>query len=226
MRAECNDLEAIPTVFFDSLQDELTESGTEIRNWIKVVVVDSDFEDFAITDLVNVELNLLYLSKPGEMNVSCRHLVHLADGTHQKIDSVIVRGKYFEPINEIVHNLISNAVKHSGMGMRTHLMMDFIIDGQDILIVARNNMTPEALIDATRTFEQAIALSRGELITEALDNLSGFQKISRVCYERSRINPEIKIQKLTRTTRTYTVTVKIPDGAGVLLSDVSTANNR
>ena len=226
VRAECNDLEAIPTVFFDSLQDELTESGTEIRNWIKVVVVDSDFEDFAITDLVNVELNLLYLSKPGEMNVSCRHLVHLADGTHQKIDSVIVRGKYFEPINEIVHNLISNAVKHSGMGMRTHLMMDFIIDGQDILIVARNNMTPEALIDATRKFEQAIALSRGELITEALDNLSGFQKISRVCYERSRINPEIKIQKLTRTTRTYTVTVKIPDGAGVLLSDVSTANNR
>ncbi|MEH2480637.1 hypothetical protein V1282_003994 [Nitrobacteraceae bacterium AZCC 2146] len=212
-RRECRQADISRTpVFFDLLDENILASFDEVGSWLGLIKIDNDVPDFQLLDLINFEAVSLIFSDLKKLKV--RYSSYMRNGAtilklraHPKI-----RGIFFEPIQEIVHNLISNAYRHSGLGMNTDIEFSLIIDGQDLIFRCVNTFSDKNYVLISEEHSKVQASIKSDVrIDSSTDTKSGFFKIKSVCGRVFSAVPDINLPPLSAKARKYIVEIKVPD---------------
>src|SRR5678810_1182552 len=92
--------------FLDSLATNIDAAFVEVTGWCNLIKIKTDTEDFSLEDLLQFEAMSLIFSDIKKLHV--RFSSYQRKGTHLSLlpRSHKMNGAYFEPVQEIVHNLI------------------------------------------------------------------------------------------------------------------------
>ncbi len=193
------------TKYMDCLIGHHEKSEKKLLNWMNVVTDDSELSDFSVLDLIKSEAQMIYLQDMATMQIDVNCSV---DG--QKRPDIQFQGRFYELLNEVNHNLISNAFKHSGFGPQTSISIDYTKVGTDLIIVATNDLEYEAYLAAKQKLDFARDLANGNVeFNPGASEFTGFAKIRGAVQQIDDCAVEIDAQIETRYSRTYTVRVKI-----------------
>ena len=161
------------TKFSDSLKLNIAKTNKTVSRWIAVVTGTKSFEDFSIRDLVKAEAKLIYLSELEDMRIAINCSI---DG--ENVKDIHFNGNYYELLNEINHNLISNCFEHSGNDVHTDVTFYYDLDAEKLTIKAINDLSRAGLASAKNSLMHARELASGKLEygAGALKH-TGFEKI-------------------------------------------------
>jgi hypothetical protein len=202
-------------VIVDSLVNAISDSNEVTAGWIQVVTDTREFQDFTISDVVKMEAAFIHLAKIEDTNIDLICLDRSNPKREKPLTDVRFEGEYFQVVNSIVHNLVSNAIRYSGYGDSVPLTLIAELDGSQFRVSAVNHVAPEARAEAIERYPYAVKLARAEIdVPRGADNNSGFDKIRMACSERMIESIDIDISRFNKRSTQYEVivTVKHPMG--------------
>src|SRR5262249_37073708 len=129
------------TTFLDLLETRLQKAFEEISDWLGLAKITTDVPDFELIDLIRFEAVSLIFSDFKKLHFTHGSFFKREGRMVRMTSEPRIRGAYFEVIQEIIHNLISNALKHSGLGMNTHINMSLQVDDSDLIFRCVNTFS-------------------------------------------------------------------------------------
>lgn len=207
------------TAFLDLLETRLQKAFEEISDWLGLAKITTDVPDFELIDLIRFEAVSLIFSDFEKL--------HFTHGSFVKKDGKMaplskeprIKGAYFEVTQEIVHNLISNAFKHSGLGMSTAINMSVHVDDSDLIFRCANNFAKRRFGAISAAAPNVKELIRNSHPSQGRkDSQSGFSKVKNVC---SRVLFEdivINIPPVSERNLQYVVEIRVPNATAMMLA--------
>jgi len=130
-----------------------------------------------------------------------------------------LRGAYFEPIQEIIHNLLSNAYRYSGLStLNTEIDISLAVDGSDIVLRCSNNFAEKNRQTVTDEIPKILSMLKdGKRDQAKSDSKSGFFKIINVCSRVFGAAPLVNIPSISQRSTRYVVEVRILDAASEIV---------
>jgi hypothetical protein len=199
------------TSFLDSLATNIDAAFVEVTGWCNLIKIKTDTEDFSLEDLLQFEAMSLIFSDIKKLRV--RFSSYQRKGTHLSLlpRSHKINGAYFEPVQEIVHNLISSAFKHSGLDMNTVIEFSTIADDETLIFRCVNSYADKLAIRISEDHPRILDLVSSSKSDQASkDSLSGFQKIRNVCGRVFGRKVLINVPPLSPKSRRFIVEIAIP----------------
>ena len=208
--------------FLDSLDANLRQAFFDIVHWVGVSDSVAENTPFSFEDLVKLELVTTYLSSWRNLNVKTSVL---KPSTERYVDErFFIQGHHFDLFQDVIHNLITNSFKHSGLRFRTRVHLEFISRDDEISIRCTNNISPSKVQDVISrypdTVEKAavsvksqVSGGRNDLVDAKArkDSLSGFLKI-KVAFLRSLDRDvSINILPVSRLDKIFSIEVSLSD---------------
>ena len=225
-RSEMQSQSGVPTIVGDLLLEKISSLNIEVGSWVNVVMEDEGFDDFSARELLSLESEFIHLRPLDEKTVAIR-VESEEDGDIKPIDDMVFRGSAFNLVNEVVHNLFSNAVRHSGYDSRTKMSFVFRRKNEDLEVQCENELTKDAALKAVEKFAEAKKLAEETSIAgRRQDDGSGFAKIRTVAAEYPGGSVKITLRAPTGREATYLVSVLFKKIAGDLISDATYTDSR
>ncbi|SPP98326.1 hypothetical protein [Bradyrhizobium vignae] len=207
------------TTFLDLLETRIEKAFEEISDWLGLAKITTDVPDFELIDLIRFEAVTLIFSDFKKL--------HFSHGSFVKKDGKMValprdpriKGAYFEVTQEIVHNLISNALKHSGLGMNTAINMAVQVDDNDLIFRCTNSFSKKRFVAISATANNVTRLIKTSLPSQgSKDSQSGFSKIKNVCSRVLFEDITINISPISERNLQYTVEIRVPNATTMMLA--------
>jgi hypothetical protein len=120
-------------MFINKLKDALREALSETTKWIAQTHFPEDPISFQFMDVVQLCLLNYRFRSDQEANITAE--VSYKDKGHGVTlyeDSPSIDGQHFRVFDITMNNVISNAVKHSGLGLRSKIVLE-LIDGDGVV---------------------------------------------------------------------------------------------
>ncbi|PVE49695.1 hypothetical protein DC415_10355 [Agrobacterium tumefaciens] len=169
----------------ERIETVISAAFADVRSWLAVSSLQGKIESFSVLDLAHFEIGLHRPMKHTASSDAVLVETRSARGTSFRPTNhnIKFRGEYFEPIFTIIHNLVSNAYKHSGLASKTSMMLRIRIDGDDLVFQTENNFdTKDDATSAQDLVRSAMtALSDKDVKNTFKEGRSGFKKIKRLC---------------------------------------------
>jgi hypothetical protein len=218
-RLRCNETPSSRTTsFLDSLAIHIEEAFVEVNGWCNLIKVKTDAEDFSLEDLLQFEAMSLIFSDFKKLHVRFSSFQRKGAHLHRLPRSHKINGAYFEPVQEIVHNLISNAFKHSGLDMNTDIEFSTIADDETLIFRCVNSYSEKVASQISDAHPRTLALVISSKTDHASkDTLSGFKKIRNVCSRVFAREVLINIPLLSSKSRRFIVEIAIPKSVAEVL---------
>ncbi|WP_439476873.1 hypothetical protein [Brevundimonas sp.] len=198
--------------FFDALTLSADATQNELSGWLKVTEEDVEFGSYRATHLVMFEAHIVHLSTSKQLNVEVKCAQEREGKSIRRFDFEL-RGGSFVAMTEVVHNPMSNAMKHSGEGRMTEIALSFIGRGDEFIVQCYNSYTSQAFKVMRADRERIAQLAKGESSEFAgREGSSGFQKIVDVCRHRLGVVPKINFIMPKAGRHHTSVEVRIPAG--------------
>ncbi len=187
--------------FLNALHDKTEEALLDASRWMALAISQDAPEAFHLSDVV--ELCLLNHRSGDSQGISVE-----AEVSERRPDQGIVifseppliKGRYFELLENIVKNILANAFKHSGLGVHSRVLIEFIHAPNWLTIRSRNTISSSKYANLRATIGQVTAqANRDTLAGAGQDQGSGLQKVRWACNRWLDSIPEIRLQVLTRT---------------------------
>lgn len=200
-----------------ALRERLTESlnaaFADVRAWIGISDVGSSIEEFSLRDLAEFELKLIQPQRSTSVASDVKFTLtagrRVSSGYQNDIRML---GIYFEAVVTILHNLIANAVKYSGLGPRTHVQVTYRVEGELLTIRVENDLAEMSEAQREQLWVRATEYARRDHRKGTFgEGGTGFKKIRRICI-RDFTNCHINIPPIVRTHR-FVVEVSFPQTA-------------
>lgn len=207
------------TTFLDLLETRLQKAFEEISDWLGLAKITTDVPDFELIDLMRFEAVSLIFSDFKKL-----HFTH--DSLFKKDGRMVpmtkeprIRGAYFEVTQEIIHNLISNALKHSGLGMNTAINMSLRVDDSDLIFRCVNNFARKRFSAISAAADDVKRLIRNSHPSQGRkDSQSGFSKVKNVCSRVLFEEISINIPPVSERNLQYVVEIRIPNATAMMLA--------
>jgi hypothetical protein len=140
------------STFLNRLTESLQEALSETTKWIALTSFPEDPEAFQLMDIVQLCLLNYRLRTTRETNIKV--IVSLTSKQHGVVsfkETPWINGKYFRVLEITINNLISNVVKHGGLGLRSRVELE-LIDSKGMLTVrCRNTLSGPRLRQSVAT---------------------------------------------------------------------------
>lgn len=210
--------------YIDFLEGNVDEAFKDVDSWLGLWTTHGDGADFQLSELVQFETTTFIFSDYKRLKVlySPLRMVEVAGRrvSQRRNEDFRLRGSGFEVFQEIVHNLVSNAYKYSGLDIKTKLEFEFAIDGGDCTVRCTNDFS-EARADeiVSKYPEVTSSLREKSLENVGREGLSGFKKIVVVCSRVLEIDAAITVLQPSVRRRHYTVEIRLPNVADRILVD-------
>jgi len=114
----------------------------------------------------------------------------------------LINEKYIGLFQEVVHNLLSNAFKHSGEKLETRVVISLTVTEKNFIISCSNSVKDHKFEEVSRQYGTIVKLAKSRLGKRARDDkLSGFQKIRQACSLALHRQPIFNIQLFPKPRR-------------------------
>jgi len=202
------------SVFFDMFETYLRDAFDDVTKWLGLVKIETNVRDFALEDLVHFEAMSLIFSDIKKLRVRCYSYERRGSNIRRLVQSHKLRGPYFEAVQEIVHNLISNAYKYSGLEMETDIEFSTIDDSSSLTFRCVNSFAEKQAAKISDNQPEVLKILRQPRSEQRpKDVMSGFGKIKNVCNRIFGREVTISVAPLSPRSRRYIVEIAIPNGA-------------
>jgi signal transduction histidine kinase len=186
--------------FLNALHDKMGEAILDTTRWMALAVSQGSPEAFHLSDLV--ELCLLNYRSGDSRDISVDTEVSDRQ-TNQGIvifrEPPLINGRYFELIENLVKNLLSNAFKHSGQGLHSRVSIELVHASNWLTLRSRNTISPAKYGQLKSTIGQLIAqANRDTLAGAGEDDGSGLQKVRWACNRWLNSVPQIRLRAFAR----------------------------
>jgi len=206
--------------FFENLEEDIKQAIYDSMNWIRISEETGPVDDFEIKHLLKYELGRLYLSKPANLYVRSQSLVYDKKTSKFREQTILIKGEYLQVIDEIIRNLLNNAIEHSGLDLKTDVQFTFIVHENHFTMKCVNSLTDAKFAEAKvkhASVVHGVKTETGE--ASGKDKKSGFPKIINKCFADLECSPIINIPPLGEETNRYTVEVILRNCCEMLVSD-------
>ena len=161
------------TKYVDCLKTLFNECNKNVLQWMNVVTDENESKDFSIRNLIKFEAKMIHLQEMEDLAISIT-----CEANGKSVSDLRFEGRFRPLLNEIIHNLISNAFKHSGYDVQTDITMSFAYNDNTLTINVANDLTSTARAKALRNLPFARKLAHGDFVVAAGDEKhTGFAKI-------------------------------------------------
>jgi hypothetical protein len=161
--------------YLDSLEVCLSDAFEEVGEWIKIAPSVEELGPFKLHEVVKFELASMYYANWRNLKVEA---VCLERGWPD--DSLLIKGSYFQLFQDVIHNLLANAFNHSGLGLRTTVILQLDNSKESLILRCENTLARPKLATVLKRQSDIQERARRPLdATAAEDKLSGFLKIRR-----------------------------------------------
>ena len=206
------------SVFLDILENNIQQAFDEVLGWCGLLEIETNVRDFALDDLVSFEAMSLIFSDIRKLHVRCTSFQRQGENLKKLQQGHNINGAFFEPVQEIVHNLISNAFRHSGLAMNTEIEFSTISDGDALIFRCSNSYSDKSALSISDSYRDLVRmLKRPKSEGPPTDVLSGYQKIKNVCSRVFGREVTISIPPISQRSRRFIVEVALPNGAAEVL---------
>jgi hypothetical protein len=207
------------TSFLDSLESNIREASEEVIGWLGVSKFEMNVEDFDIMELIRFESSSFILSDFRKLNVKYHSFERRGARVIRRDEAHRFKGAYFEAIQEIVHNLISNAFKCSGLKINTEVVFSVIVDDDDLIFRCENSFADGSFDKIILEREKGLRIIKQDRPDHIQDDvLSGFHKIKNVCSRIFGQNVVINIPPISARQKKFTIEISVEDAAGQVLA--------
>ncbi|MGY4157885.1 hypothetical protein ACVINW_003727 [Bradyrhizobium sp. USDA 4461] len=207
MREMCRTSES--QQLLDSIETNLGEALHESSRWINIAVDRGHVKEFTIDEIVSVELLSTQASHSERLKVSCRSTDHRTSKQKSPEGGPLsIDGRFLPFFQEALHNLVSNAFKHSGYGLQTILEIELLATDDGFTLRASNSMTAaqmKAAIDGYSGISKLASVRPAK--RQKLDKSSGFQRIKVVGGRAFKSNVRINVPPLSSRRARFMVEV-------------------
>lgn len=203
--------------FLDYLDTNIHEACGEVVQWLGIADRSSEVIPFKLAELVDLHLIWTTSSAPRRLRVSVKCARDFGDAATREDFSI--QGKYLDAFQELLHNLISNAFKHSGQGLNTQVDIELLVTTRSLVLKCRNSLSPERAEELRQKYASIVGMARRSRRAQARrDFLSGFQKMRRACSSAFKRQPVINIPPISRRDPVFNIelTVSLKPGEGVV----------
>ncbi len=196
---------AFTKMYLDSLETTLSQAAEEVATWIAIADRDEALP-FRLDDLVNLELRTSVLNDWRRLKVDTRCI----DTRRPAESRPLLDGRYFELFQSIVHNLISNSYKYSGLENRTQIMISLSYSGDQLRIRCANDIAPDHVAKLQREHDATARHASSTATTgRDKDKLSGFIKIRGAFVLSMDRSPSIVIPPIAERRQAFVVEIVI-----------------
>jgi hypothetical protein len=172
--------------FLVALHDKLTEAKRDASRWIALATSQDIPQAFRLLDVVELCLLNYHSGSNQEIIVSTTVSERRpGKGIVAFSEAPLIKGAYFELLETIIKNLISNAFAHSGLGLQTRLYFDLVHSVDHVVIRCRNTISPAKFRTLKAIVGHLEAEANKDIPAKAGEDIgSGLQKVRRA-YKRS-----------------------------------------
>ena len=207
------------SIFLDLLQTNTLAAFDEVSSWLGLVKVETDVPDFEVMDLVKFETVSLIFSDFNKLRVHYSSLARKDQELVRLKKDHKLSGAYFEPIQEIIHNVLSNAYRHSGLStLNTEIDISLAVDRNDVVLRCSNNFSDKNRQTIIEEIPKVLSMLRdGKRDLAKSDSKSGFFKIINVCSRVFGAEPVVNIPPISQRTSRFVVEVRIANAASEMV---------
>lgn len=212
---ECNRIPSNRTTsFLDSLETNIRAANQDVVGWLGVSKFEMTVDDFDIMELIRFESSSFILSDFHKLNVKYFSYEKTGSKLLRQNEAHRFKGAYFEAIQEIVHNLISNAFKHSSLKVNTEVIFSVIVDDGDLIFRCENNFAEAHFDRVISERENGLRIIKQERPDQVQDDvLSGFHKIKNVCSRVFGQDVVINIPPISPKLKRFMIEITVEDVA-------------
>jgi hypothetical protein len=202
--------------FLDCLETNLHAAFEETRQWIGVTVPRGPAIPFTLAEIVRLHLLSTSFFAWDKLRVGTKCFRQVGSAAPAEADYALA-GKYLEMFQEVVHNLLTNAFKHSGEELKTEIGLELAVLDGSLVIRCTNSIAEARVPEVIRNHGATVALARSRQGDHARrDQVSGFQKIRRAFTSALRRQPHINIPPVKAGGRRFLVEITIGHDGGVI----------
>ena len=204
--------------FLDALEGNLHHAFEDVVEWIGIANNDVKSGPFTLDELVKLELMTTYLASWRQLSVVTR-CYHPERSTTLH---PMIRGEYLDLFQDVLHNLIANCFKYSGLGHRTRIQVDLRSSGHELTLSCSNDISPEHVGRLASQYADTLAKARRSLDRSSSrrdrgaqamtidpqargDKLSGFLKMKLAFLRNLDSDVSINILPISERRRRFTV---------------------
>lgn len=191
--------------FLETLETNFQTAVDDVAAWT-AIAERTDTAPFTLEELVNLELRTAVLKDWRRLTVATR----CVDRRYSRSGNVKlpIEGKYFALLQDVLHNLISNSFKYSGLSTRTEIGLSLTWAPEQMVIRCRNSIADSHLPRIMEGFAETVRRASSDVEKGAdRDTLSGFLKIRRAFYRA--IDKKVTINIIPVTPRRQRFSVEI-----------------
>lgn len=190
----------------DSLETCLHPAHDEVRRWMHPVTRSGPALPFRLDDIVRLHLLSTALHDRDKLKIGTTVLIEgIPRHAHQ------IRGEYLSFFEELVRNLLSNALKNSGDGLQTQAELRLSVSRGKMTLSCSNAINPDQVQMVVARHADTVAQAQKRSTSQAQkDHKSGFQKIRLACKRSFARQPVINIPPVSRRTRRFLIEIELP----------------
>lgn len=195
--------------FLETLETNFQTAVDDVAAWT-AIAERTETAPFTLEELVNLELRTAVLKDWRRLTVGSR----CVDRRYSRNGNVSlpIEGKYFALLQDVLHNLISNSFKYSGLSTRTEISLSLTWAPEQMVIRCRNNIADSHLPRIIESFSETVRRASNDVERGAdRDTLSGFLKIRRAFYRAIDKKVTINILPVTERRRRFAVEIIVRD---------------
>lgn len=217
VRSHSREWRSQPTAtFLDCLETNLHAAFEETRQWIGVTVSRGTAIPFTLAEIVRLHLISTSFFAWDKLRVGTKCFRQSGPAAPIEEDFTLA-GKYLEMFQEVAHNLLTNAFKHSGEELKTEVSLDLTVLERELVIRCTNSIAEAKVPEVVRNHTSTVALARSRQGDHARrDQVSGFQKIRRAFTSTLRRQPHINIPPVKAGGRRFLVEITIGHDGDVI----------
>lgn len=200
--------------FLDCLQTSVHASFDEITKWIAVARYDATAMTFTVQEIVDVELMSNHFADMNRLRVNSTAKATIQGRPIQK---VILKGSIIGLFEDIIHNLLSNAFNHSGLGLATTIDISVSISDQTLSIRCVNSMSAQTAELLQKKLPRLRKLASDNVPERAKkEKLSGFQKIRHSARRLSKGDVTFNIPPIVSRGQGFAIEIEMRDMGEIL----------
>lgn len=201
----------------DSLETCLHPAHDEVRRWMQPVARVGPAQPFLLDDIVRLHLLSTALHDRDKLKIGTSVLI---DGVPRPVRQI--RGQYLAFFEEVVRNLLSNALKNSGDGLQTQAELRLSVSRDKMVLSCSNAINPDQVQTVIARHADTVAQAQKRSASQAQkDHKSGFQKIRLACKRAFARQPVINIPPVSRRMRRFVIEIELPLPEGGLFLEES-----
>ena len=197
-----------PSQFLEGLGSEMDIALSEASSWVQISA-PSEETDFEVAEIVHHEIESYLISQRDAMNVAivCVDL----DGDRENTSATAYKfsGRYKEVLREAVHNVLLNAVQHSGLDLDTSIKITCCKVREDLHLICENTFSPAHRERIAKGIPKARLAANGGAPGRAREEKgSGFPKIRAISQQLLGAPPKVVFLDMGPRTDVFTVSVR------------------